>query len=143
MGVIIFSSSSSHVHPVHALLDLERGRGPSALATAKVLSTLIERRLVELLLTVPHLLSTWGLLGAHVTLNKLFDLRVVGSLPYLVNLELYDLGGIIVFIHRRHPLPLFQLLHLYSAHPQSVNALFDPLGVVESLLRHCFVLDLL
>lgn len=86
MRVVIVPSSSSHVHPVHALLDLERGRGPSALATAKVLGTLIERRLIELLLTIPHLLSTWGLLGPHVTLNELFNLGIVGSLPYLIDL---------------------------------------------------------
>ncbi len=81
--------------------------------------------------------------SAHVHLDHLFDLWIVECLPHLIDLNLDDLGCVIVLILGRHSLPILKLSDVHAEVPHSVNILFDLLGVVEAFLKHSFLFDLL
>lgn len=81
--------------------------------------------------------------STHVHLDHLFDLWVVECLPHLINLNLDDLGCVIVLILCCHPLPILKLSDVHAEVPHSVNILFDLLGVIKAFLKHSFLFDLL
>lgn len=135
------------LHPAHAIFQAWH-----ALFLAEVLLRLSElrrllscHRALEVIVRTSHHVSLRGFRLVHPKMShdQFFYGRVEHGLSNLVDFKLDYLCSIIVLVHGCHALPVLQLAYVYGEPPHPLNVFLDLFGIVEPLLLHGLLLDLL
>ena len=135
------------VHPTHAIFQTWH-----ALFLPKVLLRLCElrglmscHRALKVIICASHHVCLRGFRLVHPEMphDQFLDGRVEHGLSHLVYFKLDYLRSIIVLVHGRHALPVLQLAYVYGKPPHPLNMLLNLFGIIESLLLHGLLLDLL
>ena len=135
------------VHPTHAIFQAW-----DALLLHKVLLRLSKlrglmtcHRALEVIICASHHVCLRGfrLVYPEMPHYQFLNGRVEHGLSHLVYFKLDYLRSIIVLVHGCHALSILQLAYVYGEPPHPLNMFLDLFGIIEPLLLHGLLLDLL
>ena len=135
------------VHPAHAVFQAWHALFlPKVLLRLRELRGLVSsHRALEIIVSASHHVCLRGfrLVHAEMPHDQFLDGRVEHGLSHLVYFKLDYLRCIIVLVHGCHALPIFQLTYVYGEPPHPLNMFLNFFGIIEPLLLHGLLLDLL